>query len=444
MGRPSKEQTLAVWMNGVRVGVWTLAPLKEPQFKYDDLWFQHQSFRSISLSMPATPANPVIKGKQVNNYFDNLLPDSDSIRRRLQSKFHTDDISAFSLLTALGRDCAGAIQLLPVGEEPDQLEVTQAKKLTDLEVEQTLLQTLATPSGMADETEEELRLSIAGAQEKTALLWHDNSWCKPSGSTPTTHIFKMPLGLVGNRKADMTTSVENEWMCSRIAHAYGIPVAEAQIKNFGATKALVVTRFDRRLAQAGTHYLRLPQEDFCQATGTPYSHKYESDGGPGMAEIAAILRNSAQSQQDVFNFFKTQLLFWMLRATDGHAKNFSIFLLPQSRFQLTPIYDVLSAWPITGDGPSKVSSHKVKLAMAWRGKNKHRLANSVQYPHFINTMQKGGTSPHKVIEEVISLTPGVIETVQAELPPGFPEKLAFSILAGLDGSAKQLAGMLKK
>ena len=48
---------------------------------------------------------------------------------------------------------------------------------------------------------EDFRISIAGAQEKTAFLRHQGKWCRPIGSTPTTHIFKLPLGLVGNRQA---------------------------------------------------------------------------------------------------------------------------------------------------------------------------------------------------------------------------------------------------
>ncbi|MDO8414730.1 MAG: type II toxin-antitoxin system HipA family toxin [Agitococcus sp.] len=432
-------------MNGVRVGLWSLSPYREPQFRYDEAWFHHPSFRSISLSLPASAANPVISGMHVNHYFDNLLPDSESIRHRLQSKFHTKDISAFSLLTAIGRDCVGAIQFLPLDEEPSHLGVIEATPLTDLEVEHTILQTLASPSGLVDDSQDDLRLSIAGAQEKTALLFHEGNWCLPLGATPTTHIFKLPLGLIGNRKADMTTSVENEWLCSRILHAFGVPVAETRMSTFGQTKVLIVTRFDRMLAQAGTHYLRLPQEDFCQVTGTPFSHKYENEGGPGMLKIAEILRNSVQSNADMVNFFKAQMLFWMLRATDGHAKNFSIFLLPQNRFRLTPMYDVLSAWPIIGAGPSLVAPQKVKMAMAWQGKNKHYLAAALQYRHFVKTMQKGGlaTDPSDLMDELIARTPAVIATVSAELPGGFPEKLANKIFAGLQASADSLE-LLKK
>lgn len=440
MGRPSHTKNIAIWMNGVRVGVWSYSAYKEAQFTYDDAWFAHPSFRSISLSLPAIASHPIIRGAHVNHYFDNLLPDSEHIRRRLQSKFQTDDISAFSLLSAVGRDCVGAIQLLPMDEVPVNLEVTEAQTLSELEVERTILRSLTASSNLMAEDEHDLRLSIAGAQEKTALLRHKNAWCLPIGSTPTTHIFKLPLGLVGNRQADMSTSVENEWLCSRILNAYTLPVAPTEITTFGKTKVLVVERFDRKLAQTGSYYVRLPQEDFCQATGTPFSHKYENDGGPGMEVITAILRNSINAKQDIYNFFKTQLVFWMLRACDGHAKNFSIFLLPQSRFQLTPMYDVLSAWPIIGVGPNLIATQKVKMAMAWLGKNKHYVADTIQQRHFIKTMQKGGLAfaPEELITELITMTPQVINQANAELPRGFPQQLVDSIFKGLHSSAKQL------
>src|SRR5205085_2313175 len=112
-------------------------------------------------------------------------------------------------------------------------------------VEKVLLGSVSTVSSLSDD--DDFRISIAGAQEKTALTWHDGRWCKPHGATPTTHIFKLPLGLVGGRQLDMRESLENEWLCSRILAAYGLPVASCEVKTFGATKALVVERFDRVL-----------------------------------------------------------------------------------------------------------------------------------------------------------------------------------------------------
>jgi serine/threonine-protein kinase HipA len=444
MGRPSKTQSLAVWMNGALVGSWNLSPNKEPSFVYAEDWFDAPGFRSLSLSMPAIRSNRTIKGAVVNSYFDNLLPDSDVIRKRLQAKFRARDADAFALLSAVGRDCVGAIQLLPPGAAPEGVESIDAVPLNEQGVERLIQHALAAPSALVPEDEDDLRLSIAGAQEKTALLWHEGHWCKPLRATPTTHILKLPLGLVGNRRADMTTSVENEWLCSRILRAFDIAVAETSIATFGQTKTLVVTRFDRKMAKAGTHFLRLPQEDLCQATGTSSSQKYEAEGGPGMADIATLLGQSLERKQDIRTFLKTQIVFWMLRATDGHAKNFSIFLLAGDRYRLTPMYDVLSAWPIIGHGPNLIPPQKVKMAMAWLGKRRHYLADSTLRRHFDATAFKCGygASADDIVEELIAQTPMVLDLVAAELPPGFPQQLADSIFSGLRSSTTSLYNSL--
>ena len=441
MGRPSKSRALAVWMNGEFVGVWKLAHRGEPEFVYDESWFGSPAFRSLSLSLPATPANPVIRGQLVNDFFDNLLPDSEPIRRRLQTKFRTPGRDAFSLLAAVGRDCVGAIQLLEPGQRPQRLTHIDAEPLDELGVEAVLQNAVHAPGPLSPRDAEDLRISIAGAQEKTALLWHQGRWCKPRSSTPTTHILKLPLGLVGARQADMRTSVENEWMCSRILRAYAIPTALCSIRTFGQTKCLVVERFDRRLAQSKTHWLRLPQEDFCQATATAADRKYESDGGPGMVGICTLLAQSSRRDEDIRTFLKAQLVFWMLRATDGHAKNFSIFLEPGDRFRLTPLYDVLSAWPVIGNGRNLIPVPKVRMAMAWLGKNRHYVADQVRRRYIDTTALKCGfaATAGELVHELLQQTPKVIAKVRRELPADFPRHLAETILAGLDASAARLA-----
>ncbi len=289
----------------------------------------------------------------------------------------------------------------------------------------------------------DFRISIAGAQEKTALLWNEGSWCQPHGSTPTTHIFKLPLGRVGGMQADMHTSVENEWLCARILRAYGLPLASCEIGCFGEQKVLMVERFDRQLHSSGQYWLRLVQEDFCQATATPSSMKYESDHGPGLPDIARILRGSVNRDADLTTLLKAQLLFWMLAATDGHAKNFSIRILSQGRFQLTPLYDVLSIWPIMGEGSNRISWHNARLAMSVRGRSKHYLLKSVQRRHF-NAMaaQCGvGETAEPLIKDVLAATPVVIASVQKDLPQGFPQHVLDAILQGLMRSAERLAAM---
>ena len=179
-------------------------------------------------------------------------------------------------------------------------------------------------------------------------------WLKPRGATPTTHIFKLPLGLVGGRKADFSTSVDNEWLCLRLLAAYGLPTTRADIATFGTQRVLVIERFDRAVSHDGTRLLRLMQEDFCQATGTSPLMKYESEGGPGLAQLFTLAQQSVAAEQDLRTLMASQILFWMLRAPDGHAKNFSIQLLAgrASRFRLTPLYDVMSATRSSVTGPT--------------------------------------------------------------------------------------------
>ena len=135
------------------------------------------------------------------------------------------------------------------------------------------------------------------SQEKTALLWHQNQWCRPRGSTPTTHLFKLPMGRVGSGQIDFSSSVENEWLCGRILAAYGLPMAASRLASFDGQRCLIVERFDRRPHPGGNHWLRLPVEDFCQATGTPPEQKYDNQGGPGMVAIAICSPNPSVQQR---------------------------------------------------------------------------------------------------------------------------------------------------
>jgi serine/threonine-protein kinase HipA len=438
MTRAARMRELGVWANGVRVGTWRLPARGPMELEYDDAWVAAAESRPLSLSLPLTLGRALHKGAAVEAYFDNLLPDSESIRRRLQDRFHTDSRGAFDLLAAIGRDCVGAVQLLPVDDQPAGLHEIAATPLTEANIAREL--SSVTTVSAPDEDAGEFRISIAGAQEKTALLRHKGRWCRPIGSTPTTHIFKLPLGLVGNRQADMRTSVENEWLCARIVAAFGIPVAPCEIGEFGAQKALIVERFDRALHSSGKYWLRLMQEDFAQATGTPWHLKYESDGGPGIATIARILRGSTEAARDLETLFRAQLAFYLLAATDGHAKNFSLRILAGGRFQLTPLYDVLSAWPIIGKKASEVPLEKARLAMALPGRRPHYLLKSIQRRHFEALAKRMGVANvETIVDEMVARTPAVIDEVAKHLPRGFPQQLLDRVLEGMRKSAQRLA-----
>lgn len=441
MGRKSHQRVLALWMNGTRVAYWTISPNGYDQLRYDEAWLQSDRRRPLSLSLPLQTG--VIRTAAVGAYFDNLLPDSDPIRKRLQSRFRTETRGAFDLLEAIGQDCVGAVQLMPLGSEPSDYRKTEATPLTEAQVAQVLRDTILPGDGLYRDEHANFRISIAGAQEKTALTLIEGQWCLPHGGTPTTHIFKLPLGLVGARKADMRTSVENEWLCAQLLDLFGIPVAETVMARFEDQKVLRVTRFDRQWMSEG-YWLRLPQEDFCQALGYPSALKYESDGGPGHAEIIGKLVYSRNSR-DLETFFRTQVLFWMMAATDGHAKNFSIRLLAGSAYEMTPVYDVLSAWPVSGQGANLLDYRELKLAMALRSKNAHYLLEKVQARHFMRLAEQCRIPPDlamRLIEALIAMTPVVLDKAGALLPDGYPMDVFEAISKGLLWSADRLAKSL--
>lgn len=441
---PRHPHPLVVWINGQTVGEWTVRE-GEHRFQYAEEWTASPAARRLSLSLPMTPGNASQRGPVVQNYFDNLLPDSNAIRTRLQGKFATPSTDAFDLLTAIGRECVGAVQLLPPGVLPTGFDRIEAEALDDAAVEHAINASLSTGRVLGQRDDEDFRISIAGAQEKTALMQREGKWFRPLNATPTTHIFKLPLGRVGNMQADMKESIENEWLCSRIMSALGLPTAHCDIATFGERKVLVVQRFDRALQNAGsdnsdTEWIaRLPQEDFCQALGVPGSQKYETDGGPGMRDILRVLDASSNATADKLAFVKAQMVFWLLAATDGHAKNFSIFLERGGAYRLTPFYDVLSAWPVIGSGADQIAFQKAKLAMALRSKSSHWALQDLRARHWDGVAKLAGLGDaHALCNDLLAQLPGALDTVEAQLPSSFPEHVARAIFEGVRNTAKRL------
>lgn len=441
MGRKSKTRALSVWMNGELVGQWRLPARGGQEFAYADSWLDSRAARPLSLSMPLRPAAEPYR-TEAPIYFENLLPDNAEIRSRMQRRFGAATAEAFDLLVEAGRDCVGAIQLVPTEEPAPDVQKIEGRRLDSAGVEAVLGGNLGAAWG--DDDPDTFRISLAGAQEKTALLWHDGAWHVPHGATPTTHLFKLPIGKA-QQGLDLSTSVENEWLCSELVAAYGIPVAPCRMESFGQYKTLVVERFDRKLAEDGRWWRRLPQEDFCQATATPPALKYETDGGPGIRRIMELLLGSNAAEADRRDFLRTQVVFWLLAAIDGHAKNFSIFLLAGSGFQLTPRYDVLSAHPFVGHGRGKLAIQKLKMAMAVEGKSRHSHWREMRLGHWLETAKRCGfAGMERLIEELVATTPSVIDRVKARAPKDFPGLILNGILDGTRDAARELGDELAR
>jgi serine/threonine-protein kinase HipA len=360
--------------------------------------------------------------------FENLLPDSEELRRRVAEKVGAKGVDAYSLLFQIGRDCVGALQFLP--DDDDAVYETSGIKgeLIDDEGIEQLLKTLArAPLGLGED--KEFRISVAGAQEKTALLYHKGKWRKPHGATPTTHILKTQIGTLQNG-IDLSNSVENEYYCLKLMSAFGLPTAAAEIRVFGKTTALVIERFDRKWTDEG-RLLRLPQEDFCQALSVPPGLKYQSLGGPGIIEGLNLLKGSDTPTEDQKSFLKAQVLFWLIGATDGHAKNFSIYLGRGGRFRLTPVYDVLTAQPSLVT--RQIERKQMKLAM-FVGDNRHYRLDEIKGRHFVQTTERAGlpgSLAKEVLEEVAKAADAAITTVERQLPRDFPDYIHSAVKAGL-------------
>lgn len=435
------SRALDLWMNGELVGRWWSSRSGEGRLEYHRAWAESPRGRPLSISLPFASDGAPLRGQLVDDWFDNLLPDSDIIRRRIAARHGADARDAHSLLSAIGRDCVGALQFATAGDDPGRVDMIAGRTLTASDIAERLIDVPGMhPFRGSFDREDDFRISIAGAQEKTAFLWHNGQWHVPHGTTPTTHIFKLPIGAVAGLQADFSTSVENEWLCLTVLRAMGLDAATSEIGRFpgpaGDVTALVVKRFDRQLTMRGDHawIARLPQEDCCQATGTAAARKYESDGGPGIARILALLEGSERAAADTTTFILAQLAFWLLAAPDGHAKNFSLALRPGSRYRMTPLYDVLSAWPIIGHGPALLHERKVKLAMAVRGSRPHRTLHAIHVTHWQRLAESTGVPGlFAAMVAMVASLPDSLAKVEPQLPTDFPPRVWETIRDGMLG-----------
>ncbi|ODR99371.1 toxin HipA [Methyloceanibacter methanicus] len=425
MARAPRRPPLNVYLNGRLVGRLRRESSGAIDFIYDPSWLGWENAIPVSHSLP--PREDRYVGDPVVAVFDNLLPDNDDIRRRLAERAHADGFDAYSLLAAVGRDCVGALQFVPDGMDAGKAGEVNARAVTDQEIAERIGDLTRNPLGIGDD-DREFRISIAGAQEKTALLYWKDKWHVPHGTTATTHILKPQIGHLPDG-VDLSNSVENEHLCLELVRALGLPAAKSKIRDFEGKRALVIERFDRIWTKDG-RLLRVPQEDCCQALSVPPTRKYESDGGPGVCDLVELLKGSDAPEEDQKTVFKAQVIFWLLGATDGHAKNFSLRLASGGRFRLTPIYDVVSAQPSVD--ANQIRLNQMKMAMAI-GKNRHYIVHTIIGRHFVETGDKCGLSARLVsdaIQEICDTGKARIDAVIAGLPADFPGHVAQSISNG--------------
>ena len=321
-----------------------------PRLTYSTTWADAIGAYPLSLSLPIT--QQIYPAATVSAVLWGLLPDNENLLQRWGSRFHVSPRNPVALLSHVGEDCAGAVQFVSddrledvLSGRDDQIEVLDNEELA------TRLQRLRQDNGMARTVDDVGQFSLAGAQSKVALLrLDDGSWAIPAGRIPTTHILKPPGG-------DYEGFVENEMFCLRLARVIGLPAAEVEKISIGTETAICVHRYDRVQIQGDLH--RVHQEDFCQALGVMPQIKYQSQGGPGPAQLAKVLwDHSSQPHTDVGTLFQALAFNYLIGGTDAHAKNYSLLFGAGGNVRLAPLYDISSALPYP-----HLQKRKIKMAM---------------------------------------------------------------------------------
>lgn len=329
-------------------------------FTYSDTWRNDPDAYPLSLSMPLGSATH--GHARIEAFLWGLLPDNDRVLQNWGKRFQVSPKNVFRLISHVGEDCAGAVQFV----SPDRLETLIAEPaareiqwLTEEDVAKRL-RTLRADHSAWRAASDTGQFSLAGAQPKTALLFERKRWGVPSGRIPTTHILKPPTG-------EWDGHAENEHFCLQLARALGLIVPNSNVQRFEDEIAIVVERYDR--ARVGSRWVRIHQEDVCQAFGLHPTRKYESDGGPGVQRIVELLREQSSSpEEDVQSFLDALAFNWLIAGTDAHAKNYSLLLGQNGVVRLAPLYDLASILPYPN-----VNLSKVKLAMKVGGE--YRLRN---------------------------------------------------------------------
>jgi serine/threonine-protein kinase HipA len=273
-------------------------------------------------------------------FFAGLLPEG-LVRERLCQRFRLDVSDVFGLLWEIGRDCAGAVSLVPPAELDASSTVQDGVEwLTDIQLRQLLDDLPERPLGVQPPAG--VRISLAGAQDKLpVVLGNDGRVGLPRGRTPSTHILKPPsVERTRSGRPRYPGLMENEAFCLELAARVGLDVPPARIQEIHGERVLVIERYDRDRSTDG-RTMRRHQEDVCQALGLSPLAKYEEDGGPTAPDVVALLRRvSADAARDVLAFLDRLAFNVSIGNLDAHAKNIALLYGPEG-IRLSPAYDLV-------------------------------------------------------------------------------------------------------
>ncbi|MGB8352606.1 MAG: type II toxin-antitoxin system HipA family toxin [Chthoniobacteraceae bacterium] len=323
------SRTLDVWFYGNKAGRLVQDDSGRLSFAYDADYLKSRAW-PLSVSLPLREEE--FGDHVARPFFSGLLPD-DLVRKKIARLVGVSEKNPFSLLEIIGGECAGAVAFYPEGTSPHQENHEDIQILDEHHLDEIFDHLKRRPLFAG---EKDIRLSLAGAQDKLAVRMIGDKIALMRGGAPTTHILKTLM--VG--REEIKDSVHNELFCLMLAARCGISAAQAQIRHTAKEPFLLVERYDRKWQ--GDNVVRLHQEDFCQALSVPPENKYEREGGPGiLACLDEIQRHSVQPIPDRIAFLNAVIFNYLIGNADAHGKNFSL-LHEEGKPRLAPAYDLLS------------------------------------------------------------------------------------------------------
>jgi serine/threonine-protein kinase HipA len=415
-------RSLDVYIAGVMAGIITHKPGGNYRFDYDPAYRQGLQRIPLSQSLPLTLARHGMR--PISNWMWGLLPDNDITLDRWARRFQVSARNPFALLSAMGEDCPGAVQLTPSGT--DIISDGDVTWISKANLERRIAELLKDP-GAGRLGEDQGQFSLAGAQAKTALLRDGARWGVPRGRTPTTHILKPESPRFPGLAA-------NEHFCLELARAAGLPAVRSEVLRIGKANVFVSERYDRFREAGAKAILRLHQEDCCQALGIAPQKKYQSEGGPGIPEIMELLRFSKAPDIDRDRFMRAQVFNFVIAGTDAHAKNYAILYEPSGAYRLMPLYDVISFLPY------HTNKSQLKLAMTVGGR---RQTDEIKPQHWERTAERCGYPASKMLQtvrELLETIPGLAVKVRKDcIAAGLDKPFVTKLATLISGHAKELS-----
>lgn len=301
-------------------------------FSYDDSYRTNKSNSALSISMPLSKKE--FPQKECRPFFSGLLPEGD-VKRRVSDFLHVSESSTLKLLQELGGECAGMISILPENKncsvQKSYAFNNENYELLDDETLYGFIKNINVRPLL--KAKKELRLSLAGAQEKLPLVYFDKKYYLPKSDAPSTHTVK-PSG-----DGELSTLSINEFVCMKLAQSCGLNVPNVELKTINNITFLLEERYDRIVNKKSIK--RLHQEDFCQALGIMSDRKYQNDNGPDIAKIYSLIQKECTIPLlDTKEFLKYVIFNFIIGNCDAHGKNYSL-LYEKGSSKLSPIYDAI-------------------------------------------------------------------------------------------------------